>query len=100
MASSGGLLLLQKDITIDLDQYRADISAAAREAIGLAVEAAYPTPETLPLIITKASRNALELAKESGYVTPENAESVIGFAEAQAKALFAAAEKKGFKAQS
>jgi large subunit ribosomal protein L10 len=99
MASSGGLLLLQKDITIDLDQYRADLTNAVREALGLAVEMAYPTPESLPLIIAKASRNAMEVARESGYITPENAESVLGFAEAQAKALLAVAKVKGFTGQ-
>jgi len=96
MASSGGLLLLQKDITIDLDQYRTDISIAAREAVALAVEAAYPAPETLPLIIGKASRNALEVAKESGYVTPDDAPTVLGFAELQARAVLAAAKQKGY----
>ena len=40
MASSGGLLLLQKDITIDLNQYRLDLMRAASEAMALAVEAA------------------------------------------------------------
>lgn len=96
MASSGGLLLLQKDITIDLDQYRSDISNAVREAMAVAVEAAYPTPETLPLIISKASRSAMELAKEAGYITADNAESVIGYALAQAKVLLALAKDKGF----
>jgi len=99
MASSDGLLLLQKDITIDLDQYRSDVTSAVRQALALAVEAAYPTAESLPLIIAKASRNAMEVAKESGYITPENAESVLGFAEAQAKALFALAKEKGFTGQ-
>ncbi len=99
MASSGGLLLLQKDISIDLNQYRSDLVNAARQAVSLAVEAAYPTPESLPLIISKASRNALQLAKEAGYITPENAESVLGYAQAQAKVLLAAAKQKGFNQQ-
>lgn len=96
MASSGGLLLLQKDITIDLEQYRTDIASAARQAVALAVEAAYPTPETLPLIIAKASRSALQIAKESGYVTPDDADAVIGYAEMQARALLALAKQKGY----
>ena len=96
MASSGGLLLLQKDVTIDLDQYRSDLATAAAEAMSLALEAAYPTPETLPALISKASRNALELAEESGFVTADNAESVLGFAESQAKTLLALAKQKGF----
>jgi len=99
MASSDGLLLLQKDIAIDLDQYRNDVAGAIREAFGLAVEVAYPTPETLPMIISRASRSAMELAKESGYVTADNAESVLGYAETQAKVLLALAKEKGFKEQ-
>lgn len=99
MATSGGLLLLQKDITIDLDQYRAEISAAVREAISLSVEAAYPTAETLPLIISRAARNASELSRESGYITVDNADSVIGFAESQAKSLLAAAKLKGYSGE-
>ncbi len=99
MASSDGLLLLQKDISIDLDQYRSDLMSAIRQAFGLAVEAAYPTPETLPLIITKASRGAMELAKEAGYITSDNAESVLGYAEMQAKFLLSLAKEKGFKEQ-
>jgi len=96
MASSAGLLLLQKDIAIDLNQYISDLGRAAAEAMSLAVEAAYPAPEALPLLISKASRNALEVAKESGFITADNAESVLGFAESQAKALLAIAKQKGF----
>jgi large subunit ribosomal protein L10 len=96
MASSGGLLLLQKDISIDLDQYRSEVVLAASEAMGLAVEAGYATPESLPRLIARASRNASEIAKEAGYVTTESAETVLGFAEIQAKALLSAAEKKGY----
>lgn len=99
MASSGGLLLLQKDITIDLDQYRADIMDAVRQAISLAVEASYPTLETLPLIISKASRNALQVAKESGYITSDDASAVLGYAAAQARALLELAREKGYTGQ-
>jgi large subunit ribosomal protein L10 len=96
MAASGGLILLQKDITIDLNQYRLDIMKAASEAIALAVEAAYTVPETMPALIAKVSRQANELAKASGYVTPGNAEVVLGFAEVQAKAVLKALKKKGY----
>jgi large subunit ribosomal protein L10 len=96
MASSGGLILLQKDITIDLNQYRLDLMRAASEAMALAVEAAYTVPETMPALISKVLRQANELSKEAGYVTSENAEVVLGYAEAQAKALLEAAKKKGY----
>lgn len=97
MATSEGLLLLQKDITIDLGQYKADISKAAAEAIALAVEGAYVTPEVLPVLIRKAYRGANEVASESGYITSENADAVLGRAERQAKSLLVQAEQKGYK---
>lgn len=96
MATSEGLLLLQKDISIDLSQYRADVALAAFEAIGLALEMAYTTPETLPLLIVRASRGARRVAMESGYVTAENAESVLGYAENQAKVVLEIAKQKGY----
>jgi len=96
MASSDGLLLLQKDISIDLAQYTADVSRAAREAMGLALEAAYTTPETMPLLIAKGFKGAKEIAKQAGYITLETAEAVLGLAEAQAKSVLDLAKKKGY----
>jgi large subunit ribosomal protein L10 len=98
MATSSGLLLLQKDISIDLEQYRSDVARAAAEAIALALEAAYISPETLPLLIAKAQRGAIQVSKTSGYITPDTAESVLGFAEIQAKTLAEELKKKGFSA--
>jgi large subunit ribosomal protein L10 len=97
LASSEGLLLRQQDIAIDLDEYRADLMSAARQAIGFALEIAYPTKESLPLLISKAFRGARELSKEAGYITPENAEFVLGSAQSQAGALLAAAREKGYQ---
>ena len=96
LATSEGLLLLQKDISIDLAQYRADVALAAGEAIGLALEMAYTTAETLPLLIVRASRGARRVAMESGYVTAENADSVLGYAENQARAVLEIAKQKGY----
>ncbi|MGI0091995.1 MAG: 50S ribosomal protein L10 [Nitrososphaerales archaeon] len=96
MATSGGLLLLQKDIAIDLVQYRSDITEAAAAAIGLALEATYVTPETLPLLIGKALRGARIVAAESGYITGETADSVLGLAEARANALLNLAKQRGY----
>lgn len=98
MASSGGLLLLQKDITIDISQYRSDVVRAAGQAMALALDAAYVTPETLPSLLSKGFRSAREVARESGYVTSETAEAVLGLAEAQAKAVLSVAKEKGYSA--
>ncbi len=96
MATSGGLLLLQKDIAIDLSQYVADVSRAAAEAMSLALEAGYTVPETMPMLLAKAFRQGREVASESGYVTAETADAVLGLAEAQARAVLNLAKQKGY----
>ncbi|MHB8567661.1 MAG: 50S ribosomal protein L10 [Nitrososphaerales archaeon] len=96
MAQSGGLLLLQKDISIDLNQYSSDLARAFNEAIGLATEASYITKETLPVLIIKAERGAKGVTLRSGYITKETADSVLGFAALQARSLLELAKQKGF----
>ncbi len=96
MASAEGLLLLQKDIAIDLEQYRSDVTMAAKEALGLALEAAYVTPESLPLLFGRALRQAKRVASESGYLTAETSNDVFGLAEAQARAVLDAAKRRGY----
>lgn len=97
LASSEGMLLRQKDISIDLEEYRSDLMNSARLAIGFAVELAYPTKESLPLLISKAFRGAREVSKEAGFITPDNAEFILGSAEAEAQALLSAAKEKGYQ---
>jgi large subunit ribosomal protein L10 len=97
-ALSEGLILLQKDISIDLEQYRSDIIQSSRSAIGLAVEMAYATPETLPLIMARAFRQAKEVSIEAGYITSENVGQVLGRADSQARALLEMANQKGYSA--
>lgn len=96
MASADGLLLLQKDIVIDLNQYRADVTRAANEALGLALEAAYVTPETLGPLVGRAFRGARELASQAGYLADEVSGAVIGLAERRALALLSAAKARGY----
>ena len=96
MATADGLLLLQKDIVIDLVEYRSNVIRAAQQALGLAIEAVYVTPETLPPLVVKAFRGARRVAAEAGYLAPDTAESVLGFAEAQAQALLSATKQKGY----
>jgi large subunit ribosomal protein L10 len=96
MASAEGLLLLQKDIAIDLELYRSDLMMAAKEALGLALEVAFVTPESLPLLFGKALRQAKRVASEAGYLTSETSNDVLGFAEAQARALLDAAKRRGY----
>ncbi len=100
MATSGGLLLLQKDIVIDLTRYKMEVSKAAAEALALALEAAYTTPETAPLLLAKGFKQAKEISRESGYTTEETADDVLGLADAQARAVLKLAKQKGYSESS
>lgn len=62
-----GLIFGQDDLQLDLKAYSDDFALAARQALGLAVEANYVTPETAQTILGKAHRQALALAVESEY---------------------------------
>jgi len=62
-----GLIFSQDDLQLDLKAYSDDFALAARQALGLAVEASYVTPETAQMILGRAHRQALTLAVESEY---------------------------------
>ncbi|MGD0250354.1 MAG: 50S ribosomal protein L10 [Thermoplasmata archaeon] len=74
-------------LSVDLDVRRADLARAVRSALGLAVEVAYTTPETLPLLVTKAHRRALGVALAAGYVTKETIEPLFAKAMREAAAV-------------
>lgn len=56
-------------LSVDLEARRSELVAAHRRALGLAVEVAYPTPATIPLLLTRAHRRAIALAVSAGYPT-------------------------------
>jgi len=77
-----GRLVWADALAIDLEAVRADLVAAAKNAMVLAVEAAYVTRDTLALILGKAYRQAIALAEsmkcaESG-TRPEDATAPSG----------------------
>jgi large subunit ribosomal protein L10 len=51
---------------IPKEKYESDLIAACRNALGLAMSIGLPTPETVPLMITKAYREAMCLASKVG----------------------------------
>jgi len=62
-----GLIFSRDDLQLDLKGYSDDFALAVRQALGLAVEANYVTPETAQMILGKAHRQALALAVDSEY---------------------------------
>ena len=80
-------------LSVDLDARRAELFQAHRRALGLAVELAYPTKASLPLLVGKAHRQALALAVEAEYPTAESLPHIL------AKALRAAKAVEALKGQ-
>ncbi|MCL5788340.1 MAG: 50S ribosomal protein L10 [Candidatus Marsarchaeota archaeon] len=82
-----GLLIPGTLLEQDLSAYRLQAAHAAADALSLAYNAAIPTPETAPMLITKAYQEALALSVEAGYVTGETAQPVLAKAFAIAQYL-------------
>ena len=83
----GGTFYPPDVLRVDLDARRAELAAAYRRALGLAVEIAYPTAASLPLLVARAHRRALMLAIEAGYPTPETITPILARAIRGAKAV-------------
>lgn len=82
-------------LAIDLDARRSEFVAAYRRALGVALEIAYPSKETTPLLLTRAHRQALTLAVAAGYPTPATITPIIARALREAKAVAALAGQSG-----
>lgn len=76
-------------LAVDLDAQRAEFLTAHRRALGLAVEIAYPTAATLPILVGRAHRQALAVAIEAGYPTPESLPGLLAKAMRSARAISA-----------
>jgi len=83
----GGTFFPPSVLAVDLDARRAEVVAAHRRALGLAVELGYVTPETLPILVTKAHRRALALAVAAGYATKETITPLLARALREALAV-------------
>ena len=96
IAYMDGLLFREEDIALDPDVSLNELKASFAVALGLAVQWAYLTKESAPLIITKGFRNAKALAVAAGYLSKETAAAVITDSEARAQAILNLAKKKGY----
>lgn len=96
LANFEGKNLKEQDVRIDLEEYRGWLATAMREAMGLAVEAAYPSKEVLPMLLAKGFAHAKSLATSAGYVSKDTVADVFGKGYAEASALLQAAKVKGY----
>jgi large subunit ribosomal protein L10 len=98
-AIAEGLLFKEADLRIDLEEYRNELIKSFQQALALATEAGYATPETVKPMLVKAQQHARSLAAESGYLTKETADIVLPRAQSKAQAVASEAKKKGYTAQ-
>ncbi|MEM3462221.1 MAG: 50S ribosomal protein L10 [Candidatus Bathyarchaeia archaeon] len=87
-AYEGGLIFAKEDLEFDVEALRADLLKAREEAMNLAVNAAYLTPGTAMLILSKAHSEAMALAIESEYpATPDALAAILQRAHSAASSL-------------
>lgn len=94
-ALEGGRVYTREELVVDTDAVRDGLAAATQEALSLAVESGYATPESAAQILQKASGQARSLSVESGYVAAETRDQILQKASAQASSL---ASKAGYSA--
>jgi large subunit ribosomal protein L10 len=98
-ALAEGLIFQDKDLLINLDEYKDELVRSFEQALVLATEAGYITPETVKPLLVKAQQRAESLASEAGYLTSETAGFVLPRAYAQAQAVANEAKEKGYSPQ-
>ncbi len=98
-AIAEGLQFKEQDLKLNLDEYKEELVRSFEQALALATEAGYMTPETVKPLLIKAHQQARSLAAETGYVTSDTAGFVLPRAQAQAQALANKAKEKGYSPQ-
>jgi len=84
---SEGVLFSPDELAIDVDEYYADIQAAAGAARNLSVNAVYPTAQTADSLIAKATGEAKSVALAGAVESPDVLGDLVGKADGQVRAL-------------
>jgi large subunit ribosomal protein L10 len=74
-------------LSVDLEARRAEVMQGFRQALGLAVEIGYATPQTVPILLTRAHRRALAVAVAAGYPTKATITPILARALREAAAV-------------
>lgn len=98
-AIAEGLQFKEQDLRLNLDEYKEELARSFAQALALATEAGYMTPETVTPLLVKAHQQAISLATEAGYLTSETAGFVLPRAQMQAQAIANKAKEKGYNPQ-
>ena len=82
-----GVLFEPEELEIDVDEYRADVEAAAARGRNLSVNAVYPTDRTAATLLQQARGDAKSLALEAAIEDPDVVDDLLSRADAQVRAL-------------
>jgi large subunit ribosomal protein L10 len=77
------------ELAIDIEEYRADVEAAAAAGRNLSINAAYPTTQTVGALLGKGSTDAKGLGLQAAIASPDLADDLVSKADAQVRALAA-----------
>ena len=89
---SEGVTFAPEELDIDVDEYRADIEAAAARGRNLSVNAVYPTAQTAGALLGKGSGEAKSLGVHAAIESPDLADDLVAKADAQVRAFAAAVD--------
>ena len=84
-----GILFEPDELAIDVEEYRADVEAAAATGRNLSINAGYPTDRTAGALLGKASTEARSLGVHAAVESPNLADELVSKADAQVRALAA-----------
>ena len=86
-----GVIYEKKVLDIDEDKFNADLQSAASYAVNLSVFAAYPTKETIELMLSQAFGDAKALGLSQRIIDDEIIDELLGMAEQSMLSLKSAA---------
>ncbi|WP_459192338.1 50S ribosomal protein L10 [Halosimplex sp. J119] len=84
-----GVLFEPEELELDVEEYQADIEAAAARARNLSINASYPTAQTAPTLLQTARGDAKSLGLQAAIESPDLADDLVSKADAQVRALAA-----------
>lgn len=89
-----GFVLSENDLKLNFEEYKKSIGEAYAQALNLALNATYPMPETIALLLHRAVFEARNLALNAGVFLPEVIPELLLRAHMEALALEAEVKKR------
>lgn len=96
-ALEDGVLYHADDLKIDIEASKGELKQAFAESLNLAVNAGYPTKESIEHILRKAYIEARALSINSAYPTSETINDMLAKADMNTRALLEEVKKKGYQ---